>query len=323
MAPKAKKILEDASSMITEEMKSRFSDVYNQKGPPERRRLWRKENTKEPCEQCDSRNVECTPLTGHPSTSVRCAPCFKTHYSCSLTNDYRKSRVMETMKITGEQFDALEKWYKVEGKAKPKPKTKAKATIVTSQADSDSELSSLEDGPEDAENGGESQRTSATLRDEKTTTRTGSRIDSTSQEKDCSPEASESIAGLSQEYSGDDSITGEFMYPPNSQESISPEPAPSSTLTGADTSSIHSASIPPESCKSLSFSPSFWKYLLTNFLSPVAQLLAVQLQQLKREIQEITTSLRFRRATRDGTIDFYDQTALKLGDIMAQSGVEE
>ncbi|KAJ8091678.1 hypothetical protein PM082_020913 [Marasmius tenuissimus] len=304
MAPKAKKILEDASSMITEEMKSRFSDVYNQKGPPERRRLWRKENTKEPCEQCDSRNVECTPLTGHPSTSVRCAPCFKTHYSCSLTNDYRKSRVMETMKITGEQFDALEKWYKVEGKAKPKPKTKAKATIVTSQADSDSELSSLEDGPEDAENGGESQRTSATLRDEKitqTTTRTGSRIDSTSQEKDCSPEASESIAGLSQEYSGDDSITGEFMYPPNSQESISPEPAPSSTLTGADTSSIHSASIPPES----------------------SQLLVVQLQQLKREIQEITTSLRFRRATRDGTIDFYDQTALKLGDIMAQSGVEE
>ncbi|KAK1215292.1 hypothetical protein PQX77_022110 [Marasmius sp. AFHP31] len=173
MAPKPKKILEDTSGKTTDEMKSRFSDVYNQKGSSEWRRTWRKENAKEPCEQCDSRNVECTPLAGHSSTSVRCTQCFKSHISCSRADDFRKIRVMEAMKITGEQFDALEKWYNVEGKASPKLRTKTKATTVTTQADSDSdsELSSFKDAQEDAEDrGGGSQRTSVTLRDEKVST---------------------------------------------------------------------------------------------------------------------------------------------------------
>ncbi|KAK1216514.1 hypothetical protein PQX77_020871 [Marasmius sp. AFHP31] len=51
--------------------------------------------------------------------------------------------------------------------------------------------------------------------------------------------------------------------------------------------------------------------------------LADELRHLKREIEEVTTSLRFNRETRQGSIKRYEQAALRLGDIMYTFGQEE
>ncbi|KAK1232548.1 hypothetical protein PQX77_004306 [Marasmius sp. AFHP31] len=51
--------------------------------------------------------------------------------------------------------------------------------------------------------------------------------------------------------------------------------------------------------------------------------LSDELLRLKRDIEEVTTSLRFKRETCQASIESYDQAALKLGEIMDTFGEKE
>ncbi|KAJ8094069.1 hypothetical protein PM082_009960 [Marasmius tenuissimus] len=190
---------------------------------------------------------------------------------------------MESMGITTQQFDALQAWYDTEKKGKPTRTSKGKATSDEHNEDLDEDEMLGSHVFEDSENEREKES------HDKDKTAIESRQNTPLESADTA------ITTLSQ---SDDVFVDQLTYPPSGEDS--PSRQPSSALT-AYPPLLANTAIPPE------FSP----------------VLAVELRQLKRNIQEVTTDLRFRRATPYDTTDLYDQTALQLANIMSQFGVEE
>ncbi|KAJ8091304.1 hypothetical protein AAF712_011356 [Marasmius tenuissimus] len=213
---------------------------------------------------------------------------------------------MEDMRITSGEFEALHKWYSLEKKTKGKSKvsSETKAATVSTDVDSkDPQKPSFEGGTEDVmHEDEESQGTFRALEDTKTkrTAIGGNRVEIPLREDSRPRDTGNSVDTLLH----DDVLVDdddELQYPISAEESLSGNNSCSEMLTQNQASRIQSTELPPES----------------------STLLAAQLLQLKSDVQETTASLRFRRATKDKSVDVYDQIAVKLGDLMIQFGVKD
>ncbi|KAG7085518.1 hypothetical protein E1B28_003078 [Marasmius oreades] len=270
-----------AHTDIPETLKDQFERLYTLRGIDNARKtLWREQHANESCDNCAKRGYECTLSTG--TSPLGCRQCLKMHRTCSKPAQARKALLIEHLRISAEQYDALHAWWC--NSRSPRKNAKSRARTYTQEKPS-MKMNDEDAYFDDSEMDGEVQ---AEVHDQGTGMSSGQTVVATKRKSNVEPVAERSGAKRMK------------IDTPGVKENSAPPTEKAKSATEAKKAGI--PDVKENNARVETDTPPFH----------------VVLRQVKRELEEVTTDLRFRRATAEEGVDMYDRIALKLGQLMEQ-----
>ncbi|KAF9267069.1 hypothetical protein L218DRAFT_717207 [Marasmius fiardii PR-910] len=317
---------------ITENMKKQFDRAYRSlrnTGMKEQKLLWRRKHANERCDTCHERGCECT-VSEVSSTSLACNECVKSHRVCSKALRARKEIILEKLGINDEQYDALNRWHdcnkapkKTQGKSTDSRKKPPRKDHTDDNQDvhSDNKASEDDEGVDVEEIGKKAKRctgrkvAASPSKTKKNTIVSKRKLDAHGALKPEAKRMKRLIESGTPEVTIKTTSTVDARTNPNGYEdrmrtaassNVEPDNVGSpSTLTELTVTNALNVNNQIDACEPTHHVPQ----------------LRVLLRQTKRDLEEVTTSLRFKRKTKEEAADLYDQIALKLGLVMERYGV--